>query len=358
MHKTVITWLGVFGVFFVVCTLIWGYKVIGLSTPASVMVALALSSYFWAPLLESRPQQWGQALVFLGVICAWQWLRCRGGWLLFIVVPCIAVTHILSHSILVFLYGILVMADFVEKRPLTKRHLYLLLTALASMLIYLWPQGPYAAMLNDLEQIQMKRLAISAPYSVVIVLLSAIFLIWTQRRWHWRPSWTDAVAKGLVRRKTATGLSMICLVLTALAMQAYLLPADAWLPYGGVFWKFLLFQSGNLIFAGFFVVGIYSLISGLQTKQLEQSMGRLLIWVLIALSLLSVLSIAVSWWLLHTNWFLRILSYGIFFAAIVTAIGIKKLTAGWPCIAKYVPLGVGILTSILAVLRPPQLLGC
>ena len=87
-------------------------------------------------------------------------------------------------------------------------------------------------------------------------------------------------------------------------------------------------------------------------------MGRLLIWVLVALSLLSVLSIIVSWWLLHTNWFLRILNYGIFFAAIVTALGIERVAKSWPAIAKYALLGIGVVASILAVLRPPQLLGC
>ena len=87
-------------------------------------------------------------------------------------------------------------------------------------------------------------------------------------------------------------------------------------------------------------------------------MGRLLIWVLIAFATLALLSIAASWWLLDTNWFLRVLNYGIFFAAIVTAIGIASATKSWPRAATYALLGVGMAASILAVVRPPQLLGC
>ena len=357
-HTSAIPWLGVLGVFFAVCALVWGYRKFNLSSPMVVLTALALSSYFWAPLMEARPQQWGQILVFLGVICGWQWLHRKGGWAFFLIVPSVTITHILSHAILAFLCGMLVIADYVEKRPLTKRHLGLLLAVLMSMGIYLWPRGPYAAMLNDLEHNQMKRLLVSGPYAAVLFLLGIAVFIWGQRKWHWRPSWTDAVATGLVRRSTAAGLSVVSLVFTALVMQAYLLPADAWLPYGGSWLRFLFFQSGNLIFAGLFVVGIHRLVAGLQSKQLDANMGRLLIWVLVALSLLSVLSIIVSWWLLHTNWFLRILNYGIFFAAIVAALGIGRVAKSWPAIAKYALLGIGVVASILAVLRPPQLLGC
>ena len=112
------------------------------------------------------------------------------------------------------------------------------------------------------------------------------------------------------------------------------------------------------MFAGFFVVGAFGVIDGLRIKHLDSTMGRLLIWILVAFGMLSALSVTVSWWLLHTNWFLRVLNYGIFFAAIVAAIGIDQTTKKWPAPAKYALLSIGILASILAVVRPPQLLGC
>ncbi|MEG1280594.1 MAG: hypothetical protein RSD57_09105 [Comamonas sp.] len=357
-HVQSISIVGVGGVFISLLLLLWGYRKLALAGPVSILAGLALSSYFWAPLMESRPQQWGQMLVFLGVICAWLWLHRQGGWAFFLIVPCIAVTHILSHAVLVFLCGMLVIADFLEKRPLTWRHFRLLLFVVASMGVYVWPNGPYAAMLVDLEQAQMKRLLQAGPYLVVLPLFAGIALMWVQRRWHWRPSWTEAVANSLERRRTATGLGLLCIVFTTLAIQAYLLPAQAWLPYGGSMLRFLVFQLGNVMFAAFFVVGVYGLVDGLRTQRFDPVMGRLLIWVLIAFAALALLSIAASWWLLDTNWFLRILNYGIFFAAIVTAIGIARVTRTWPRAGAYALLGVGMVASILAVVRPPQWLGC
>ncbi len=60
-------------------------------------------------------------------------------------------------------------------------------------------------------------------------------------------------------------------------MQAYLLPAQGWLPYGGSWLRFVFFQLGNLMFAGFFVVGIFGLVDGLHRGRLDPVMGRLLI---------------------------------------------------------------------------------
>ena len=357
-HARTIPLLGIIGVFVAISSLVWGYRKFNMVSASQVLITLSLSSYFWAPLMEARPQQWGQVLVFLGVISGWCWLHRKGGWLFFLVIPVISVTHILSHAVLAFLCGMLVMADFAEKRPLTKRHLCFLLVVLLSLAVYVLPQGPYAAMLADVEHVQLKQLSLGRPYLAILLSIAAVVAVFLQPKWHWRPNFTNVVAQGLVRRRTATGLSILCVVFTAIAMQAYLLPAEAWLPYGGSWRRFLLFQVGNLMFAGFFIAGIYSLIEGLQTKRFDPMMGRLLIWILIALGLLSLLSIGASWWLLHTNWFLRILNYGIFFAAIVAAIGIDRLTKNWPTLIKYALLGVGISASLLAVVRPPQLLGC
>lgn len=357
-HTQSISIVGVVVVFVSMSSLLWGYRKLAVADSTTTFVGLALTSYFWAPLMESRPQQWGQMLVFLGVICAWLWLHRQGGWAVILIMPCIAVTHILSHAILVFLCGILVIADFLEKRPLTWRHFSLLLVAVASMGIYVWPLGPYAAMLADLERVQMKRLLQAGPYLVVLPLFTGMALMWIQRKWHWRPSWSEAVAASLERRRTATGLGLLCLIFTALAIQAYLLPVQAWLPYGGSMLRFLVFQLGNVMFAIFFVVGIYGLVEGLRTQRFDPVMGRLLIWVLIAFTTLALLSIAASWWLLDTNWFLRVLNYGIFFAAIVTAVGISSATKTWSRAATYALLGGGMVASLLAVVRPPQLLGC
>ena len=357
-HTQSVSAIGIGGVFVSMLCLLWGYRKLALAGSSAILAGLALSSYFWAPLFESRPQQWGQILVFLGVILAWLWLHRKGGWAFFLIVPCIAVTHILSHAILVFVCSVLVIADFVERNPLTWRHFSLLMLLIASMGIYAWPNGPYAAMLADLEQAQMKNLLQMEPYKLTLPLFAGVSLMWLQRRWHWRPNWTAAVATSLERRRTATGLGLLCMVFTVQGVQAYLLPAEAWQPYEGSMLRFLVFQLGNVLFAIFFVFGIYGLLKGLRTQCFDSNMGRFLIWVLIAFSTLALLSIVASWWLLDTNWFLRILNYGIFFAAIVAALGISSVTQTWPRAATYALLGVGIVSSILAVIRPPQMLGC
>jgi len=145
-------------------------------------------------------------LVFLGVICAWLWLRRQGDRAIFVVVPCIAMVHILSHAILVFMCGMLVLAGFMEKRPLTRRHLALLLLVFFSMGVYVWPQGPYAAMLVDLQQAHLKRILRAGPYLMALPLVGGIALMAAQRRWHWRPHWADAVAASLERWRMAMGL--------------------------------------------------------------------------------------------------------------------------------------------------------
>ena len=350
--------LGIGGVFLSIFVLFWGYRQFAHSTPGMVLAALALSSYFWAPLIESRPQQWGQMLVFAGVICAWLWLHRRGGWWYFFIVPCIAVTHILSHAILIFLCTVLVLADFMERRPVTLRHLTVLLTLFFSLGIYLLPQGPYAAMLADLEHAQFKPLLTGRRYLLVLPVLLGIGLVVGLRHFQWRSSWTDAISHTLERQRTALALSLLCILFTTLSMQAYLLPAEAWLPYKGSWWRFVLVQSGNLMFAAFFVLGIFGLVSGIRSGVFHPSMGRLLILLLIALGLLSSLAIGASWWMLHTNWFLRVLNYGIFFAAIVSAIGIQTSTQRWPRYARWSLLGLGTLASVIAVVRPPEILGC
>ena len=357
-HAQALSALGVFGVFLSVLLLLWGYRKFALSAPGLVLAALALSSYFWAPLIESRPQQWGQMLVFTGVICAWLWLHRQGGWLYFLIVPCIAVTHILSHAILIFLCTVLVLADFMERRPVTLRHLAVLLTLFFSLGIYLLPQGPYAAMQADLEHAQFKKLLANSRYLLLLPVVLGIGLVLALRRFQWRPSWTDAISRTLERQRTALALSLLCIVFTALSMQAYLLPAEAWLPYKGSWGRFVLVQSGNLMFAAFFVLGIFGLVSGIRSGVFHPNMGRLLILLLIALGLLSSLAIGASWWMLHTNWFLRVLNYGIFFAAIVSAIGIQTSTQRWPRYARWSLLGLGTLASVIAVVRPPEILGC
>ncbi|THU02834.1 hypothetical protein E9531_06965 [Lampropedia puyangensis] len=357
-HAHTLSALGIGCVFLSILLLWWGYRKLGLVSPASVLMALVLSSYFWAPLMESRPQQWGQMLVFAGIICAWQWLHRQGGWMFFLIVPVIAVLHILSHAILIFLCAVLVFVDCLERRPLGIRHVLLGVYLLISLGIYLLPHGPYAAMLMDLQQVHLKRFWATGNTVFWVLGGGAILFLLCLRYGHWRPSWNDAIAQAMLRNSTAMALSLMCIVLTALAMQAYLLPAAAWMPYKGSLLRFVFVQLGNVLFAAFFVVGIFGLVSGVRADQFDVQKARVLIVLLIGFGALSGVAIAASWWLLDTNWFLRVLNYGVFFAAIICSIGVRITMQSRPIYAIWGVLGAGVLASIIAVIRPPQLLGC
>ncbi|GAB2479607.1 hypothetical protein GCM10027082_33150 [Comamonas humi] len=357
-HAQAISLIGIGGVFVAVLLLLWGYRRLALAGTAATLAMLALSSYFWAPLLEARPQQWGQILVFCGTICCWLWLHRRGGTAFFLVLPLIAFTHILSHAILLWLCSVLVLADYAENRPLTRRHLAVLLALLFSLLTYLWPGGPYAVMLQDVEQNHLHRLLVWAPQIGGALLLAGLIAIGVQRQWHWRPAWSQALARTMLQRKTAARLSALAIILTALALQAILLPTAAWRPYGGSVWLFIWCQTGNVLFAAFFVLGLHHFIQGLLAQELDPLMGRLLVWVLVALGALSLVAVVASWWLLDTNWFLRVLNYGLLFAAIVAALGLQRLRITRAAPLAYALLPLGCLASLVFVLRPPWLLGC
>jgi len=56
--------------------------------------------------------------------------------------------------------------------------------------------------------------------------------------------------------------------------------------------------------------------------------------------------------------FLRVLNYGIFFAAMVAAIGIGSVAKTWPAPAIGALWAVSVLVSFFATVRPPQRPGC
>lgn len=357
-HARSISRVGIGGVFLGVLLLLWGYRQLALVGTTATLAALALSSYFWAPLLEARPQQWGQILVFCGAICCWLWLHRRGGAAFFLILPLIALTHILSHAILLWLCSVLVLADYFENRPLTRRHLAVLLALLFSLATYWWPGGPYAAMLRDVEENHLRRLLVLAPEIGGVLLLAGLAAVGVQRHWRWRPAWHHAVARAVLQRKTAARLSVLTVIMIALVLQATLLPAAAWRPYGGSAWLFMWCQTGNLLFAAFLVVGLHHFINGLLAQALNPLMGRFVIWILVALGALSVVAIGASWWMLDTNWFLRVLNYGLLFAALVAAMGMQRVLRSRVAPWTYLLMVMGGLASLVSVLRPPVLLGC
>lgn len=358
-YPTALAWLGVCGTFVAVCALLWSHRRIGVATAPGSLLALALTSYFWAPLLEARPQQWGQAMVLATAVSAWLWMGRRGGWGFFVLLALVAFTHILSHAVLVWLCATLVIADWVEGRPLTPRHAIVLVALLASALIYVWPGGPYAHMLDDVRQNHVPRLLAYMPELALATACAGLAAGLARRRWHGRTAWLQAAAVMLERRRALVLGCGGILLLVVLALQASILPSAAWEPYGGSVWRFLLLQSGNLLFMALFATGVFELARQLRSAEVAPAAGRLLIWSFVALGALGLVTVLASHWMLHRNWLLRLLNYGVLFGAPVAAVGLAHATRR--CRPRWL-LGAGVVLSIgastLSTLRPPGILGC
>lgn len=356
-YASVMPWLGVSGSLALICGLCWGYCKLGIIQPWKIFSALMLSSYFWAPLLEARPQQWGQLFVFLGSISTWLWLQNRrGGWTLLPIVFCLGFTHILSHAIMLCICAALVFFDLSIKRRGNYRHFSVLLVAAASAGIYFWPAGPYAAMLVDLSQVHLKGV-----HFIHIVLL-AIPLILTSiasahllrsRDNHFTKMAIDFLERNFISFITTLTLLLIILVI----MQAYLLPAQAWLPYQGSWIKFIVFQIGNITFAALCMTGLCGLYIDLRHRDSDTAMVWFVACILTCFAVLGVAAVVLSFWTHDTNWFLRLINYGILFAAIPAAIGLKPFEKKMKFEMIFL-WWFGVISSLISVVRPQSLLGC
>ena len=357
-YAHLISGLGVFSVFTGSLLLIFGFTRLRIAKPGFTLMALAFSSYFWVPLLEARPQQWGQILVFLGAIAAWLWLHRRGGWALFPILLLVSVSHILSHAILVWVCAVLTLADYFENRPLNRRHVILIAASLLSLVVYVVPGGPYQTMLIDIQHNHLHRLLYVAPYLGAAALGVILLVVALQPRLHWRSHWSLATARYVLAHRRTICIGLFLLVLAALSTQALILPAASWLPYGGSPWTFLYFQIGNLAFAALFARGIFHFLNGILAHEIDMSNSRLLIWALVAFGILASITLVASFWMLDTNWLLRLLNYAILFAAPIAALSLQnsRTLQRWP--ALYVLAIPLFLLSICQAVRPVGYLGC
>ena len=357
-YSELISGLGIVSVFVGSLLIILGYSRLKISKPGATLIALALSSYFWAPLLEARPQQWGQIHVFVGSICAWFWLHKRGGWLFFPVLILASFSHILSHAILVFICATLALADYFENRPMNRRHAILIASLLLSLIVYVLPSGPYQTMLSDIEGTHLRRLLVAMPYLGAAALMTVFAIVALKPRLHWRSDWSNATRAYALAHQNVICATLLVIFSTVISIQAWVLPPDSWLPYGGSVWTFVVFQSGNLVFALLFVVGIFHFLRDIANLKIEASNARMLVWSLASFGMLGLATLAASFFMLNTNWLLRLINYAILFAAPVAAITIGNSNT----LRKYpwlylltIPL---FIISICQAIRPTELLSC
>ena len=358
-YPLVLSWMGVLGVFVGAGLLLWSYRRLAWAALPATMVALALTSYFWAPLLEARPQQWGQVLVLAGAVSCWRWLTHRGGWLFFALLALTALTHILSHVVLACICAVLALADWLEGGRFGRRHRLVWGALLASALVYVWPAGPYAPMLQDLKVHHVPRLLAAAPQLLGAALALSGLTFAARQHWHRDPHRGRALALCLARHRRAAVLAAALLLVTALSLQAWILPDAAWGPYGGSVWRFVVLQGGNALFLLSFLLGAPLLFGHSSATGEAAHSRRMLRWALAALALLGLAALAGSLRSLDTNWLLRLVNYGVLFAAPVAGAGLAWMhRRGFPAALLWVLAGAAVLVSMVAVVRPAPLVGC
>ena len=354
-HERAMAMVGVFSVPILLLVMGYAYHLLGVSRPGSVLLMLCSSTYFLAPLLESRPQQWGQVLVLLGVTLGWRAINGLGAWWPYVLVLVItAGVHILSFAILVACSLVFWGALYVLQKSTLPELLRLAPCLLAGLVIFWLPGGPYASMLDDISHHHWHGLQRwSAPaVALGLVVGSLVFGLMLMRQ-HVRRLMNAALAS-LDRRPAAILPALGLSALAMLVLQALMLPAQAWSPYRGSILLFGLSQSGNLFFFGLLACGLIAA-RKFYLQGCDQVLIQTHIILLLAMGVIAVAALLFSFWTLHTNWMLRVLSYGTLFMAPFAAMGLSQIKNRS---VKWTLLLLMMTISLVSVVRPPAIFNC
>ncbi len=347
--------IGLLSVPILLILILFAYGKLGLDglsvKPMDAVLVLLTSSYFWSPMLESRPQQWGQILVFLGIIYGWLAINKLAAWWPYaLLLALTGLTHILSFAILAAGSLILLAILFMLHRVSFWQIGSLLICIIASLTVFILPNGPYAVMLND---IQNNHLKFSANGSLVLLALSLIPVALAV----FRPPLSKlagTLAIFFKRNPFGFGLGGVLLVLGLLVFQAIILPAGSWDPYHGSVGVFVALQAGNLFFAGLLLYGIVIACQFARLGPERDVLEKMLI-LLLTMGLIAVSALVFSLWMRDTNWFLRVLNYSVLFMAPFAAIGFSRINN--PGIKWGVWITMSAV-SLFSVVRPPSFFPC
>lgn len=350
-----LAFIGTWSVPLILALMVFAYGRLGVAKPAKLIVVLACSTYFLAPLFESRPQQWGQVLVLVGAVLAWRAINGLAAWWPFTLLLLLTASeHILSFAILGCMSFVAWAILYILNQSMPGALTRLLLSLGTSLLVFWTPGTPYAPMINDLKEnhlqisfewdtfsMAMIALAVSVGLALGILrqcagrLLGGAFSILDSR-------------PALVW--TGTGLLAVC----AIGLQAAILPAEAWKPYRSSFVLFATSQIGNLFFLGLSVSGLTSARQSYR-QGINQSLMQAITVLLLAAGCIAFGALLASFWMLDTNWLLRALNYVVLFMAPFAALGMDKLKNAPP---KWTAWLLMLLVSLMAVIRHPSIFGC
>jgi hypothetical protein len=332
------------------------YRLIGLPHAWPALLLLCTSTYFWAPLLESRPQQWGQALVMLCTTLAWHGLvraaqpqrRLWLAWcLLFLIASWV---HLLSSAVILMLCATLAFGVAVCRPNHLHRVLAWVLAALPGLVVMVLPDGPYRRTWFDVghQQLQLDR------PGLWVAALSAAATLWVLATLFRRFA-PQLLARGLAQLQNHPrpwAAALMAGVLLLLVLQASLLPADAWVLYQGSVGQFALRQVGNLLFLAMFVLGLLHVACTPHLREAPAWQG--LAALLAGAGLLAVAALAGSTLMVFTNWMLRVINYTLPMAAPFAAAGF--LHWHMPAAGKLLLLAGAVSLSLLAAGHPQLLL--
>jgi len=354
-HERAMAMIGLFSVPILLLVMGYAYHLQGVSRPGSVLLALCTSTYFLAPLLESRPQQWGQVLVLLGVTLGWRAINGLGAWWPYaLVLVMTAGVHILSFAILVACSLVFWGTLYVLQKSTFPVFFRLAPCLFAGLVIFLLPGGPYASMLDDISRHHLHGVqALNAPAVALGLVVGALAVALLLLRQHLKRMANAALAS-LDKRPAAILPALALLALATLVLQAVILPAEAWSPYRGSIFLFGISQSGNLFFFGLLVCGLIAARkSYLQGR--DQALIQTHTILLLAMGVIAVAALLFSFWTLHTNWLLRVLNYGTLFMAPVAAMGLSQIKNRS---VKWTLLLLMMTISLVSVVRPTAIFNC
>lgn len=352
--------LGVMSVPAVLGMYVVAYRWLGFDQVGWLLLASSLSTYFWAPLLESRPQQWGQALTLLCMAGNFRLLGATAtttrrhyfrAWvsscMLFLLLAC---THILSTAITFGLCLTLAVTMMGTHQTTWPKVTLLLAATVPGLLLLFWPTGPYKSMWLDIRQnhlqIDLSTLGIAATAAL------ALAICWTV--------WARSHGAALLRATLAYYDShprlcttfLLVLTVCMLGLQAQLLPAQAWHLYQGSAVLFVLLQLGNLAFLGLVFLGLHFAREAHLTD--PNAPWRHMADLLSSAGLVALGLLLASFYLLDTNWLLRFINYALLLASPFAALAAMRLVSSKG--ARWIWWTL-VSLSLSVTARPSELLG-
>ena len=323
-----------------------------------VLLVLATTAYFWTPLIESKPQQWGQPIALLGVWLCLAVIRRRThwGWLL-LCASILAWVHILSFAIMLVVSAWAWLALTLRGRVRVRDGLLAAAAFVPGLVFIIWPGGPYglaiSAVLSDHIQNGTGVLAVLGSIAVLVpVSLRAL-------RVPVRSAPVDSAdpLPTLCRSLSAYWMSLLAgAIVACLAFQAILLPETYWFMYGNSLLQFAVAQSGNVLFLLLTLYGVWLAKAQLEKGSLPEAIDDSLVLV-VGCGIIGLLGLGVTVSMLDNNWFLRVAGYTVMFAAPLAAHAASKALMTSPK-GVHIALGAASIISLLLAVRWPGLVGC